>query len=139
LLHDRGRDFDEPAKNGFLANDSRVVFDVCRRRHGVDEKADVILAARRLELTLPTQFIRQRERIHHAATFGDVDHRPEDPAMSLGVEHRVVHMFDRAHHRVLVDQHRREYGLFCVLGVRRTTIAIWITRQRRYREFDGRA
>ena len=46
LGDDRRRDFDEPAKNRLLANDLRVVLDVRRRRHDVDEKADVVLAAR---------------------------------------------------------------------------------------------
>ena len=50
LGDDRRRDFDQPAQHRLLAHDLRVVLDVRRRRHRVDEKADVVLAARRLEL-----------------------------------------------------------------------------------------
>ena len=108
LGDDRRRDFDQPAQDRLLADDLRVVLDVRRRRHRVDEKADVVLAARaprarRARLSSSDE----RERIDDAAALGDRDHRAEDPAMPLRVEHRVVDVLDRAHHRVLVDQHRR--------------------------------
>ena len=137
---DRRRHFDEAAKNRLLANDARVILDVRRGRHRVDEKADVVLAARALELAAAAQLVGERERIDDAALLGDADHRAEEPAMPLGVEHRVVEMLDRAEHRVLVDQHRRQHRLLGVLRVRRTPIAIRITPQRwGYRVFDGRA
>src|SRR6185437_13265885 len=88
------------------------------------------------------QLVGERERIDHAAALGDADHRAEDPPMALGVEHRIVDVFDRAEHRVLVDQHRREHRLLGVLRIWRTPIAVRVTRRRvyrSYREFDGRA
>ena len=140
LGDDRRRDLDQPAEDRLLANDLRVVLDVRRRRHGVDEEADVVLAARRLELAAPLQLVGERQRIDDAAALGDRHHRAEDPAMPLGVEHRVVDVFDRAEHRVLVDQHRRQHRLLGVLRVWRTPVAVRITRQGwRYRVFDGRA
>ena len=71
LGHDRRRDFDQPAKDRLLANDLRVVLDVRRRRHRVDEKADVVLAARRLEIAAALQLVGERERIDDASALGD--------------------------------------------------------------------
>ena len=130
LGDDRRRDLDQPAKNRLLANDLRVILDVRRRRHGVDEEADVVLAARRIELAATAELFGERQRIDDAAALGDRHHRAEDPAMALGVEHRVVDVLDRAEHRVLVDQHRGQHRLLGVLRVRRTPIAVWITRRR---------
>ena len=128
LGDDRRRDFDEAAENRLLAHDLRVILDVRRGRHRVDEEADVVLAARRLELAAAAELLRERERIDDAAALGDRHHRAEDPAMPLGVEHRVVDVLDRAQHRVLVDQHRRQHRLLGVLRVGRTPIAVRITR-----------
>ena len=142
LGHDRRRDLDQPAQDRLLAHDLRVVLDVRRRRHGVDEEADVVLAAGAFEIAAALKLVRERERIDDASALGDPDHRAEDPAVALGVEHRVVDEFDRAENRVLVDQHRRQHRLLGVLGVRRTPIAVRVTRRRvcwSYREFDGRA
>ena len=56
----------EPAQQRLLADDLRVILDVRRRRHGVDEKADVVLAAGSLELAAPLQLFGERERIDDA-------------------------------------------------------------------------
>ena len=53
LADDRRRDLDEPAQQRLLADDLRVVLDVRRGRHGVDEEADVVLAAGAVELAAP--------------------------------------------------------------------------------------
>ena len=71
LGDDRRRDFDQPAQNRLLAHDLRVILDVRRGRHRVDEKADVVLAARRLELAAALQLFGERERIDDAAALGD--------------------------------------------------------------------
>src|SRR5262249_59520751 len=64
-----------------------------RRRggHRVDEITDVVFPARGLELALPRELLRERERIYDTPALTDRHHRAEDPAMALGVEHRVVH------------------------------------------------
>ena len=118
-----------------------MVLDVRRRRHGVYQEADVVLAAGALELALSGQLIGQRERIDDTAALGDGHHRPEDPAMTLGVEHRVVNDLDGTHDRVLVDQHRGQDGLLGVFRVRGTPVPVGVTPQgrRRDRVFDGRA
>ena len=63
--------------------------------------------------------------------------------MLFRVEHRVVDVFDGAQHRVLVDQHRGEYGLLGVFRVWRTPFAVRITPQCLggwgYRVFGGQA
>ncbi len=107
-----------------------MILDVRRRRHGVDEEADVVLAAGAVELTAALELVGERERIDDAAALGDRHHRAEDPAVPLGVEHRVVDDFDRAQHRVLVDQHRGQHRLLGVLRVWRTPIAVRVTPRR---------
>ena len=140
LGDDRRRHLDQPAENRFLAHDLRVILDVRRGRHGVDEKADVVLAARRVELTATTELLGERQRIDDTAALRDQHHRAENPPVTLGVKHRVVDVLDRAEHRFLVDQHRGNHRLLGVLGVRRAPVAVWITRQGwRYRVFGGRA
>ena len=47
--------------------------------------------------------------------------------MPLGIEHRVVHDLDRTHDCVLIDEHRGDHGLFGILAVRRTPVAVGIT------------
>ena len=53
-------------RSAFSLDDLRVVLDVRRRRHRVDEEADVVLAAARLELPAPLQLVGERERIDDA-------------------------------------------------------------------------
>ena len=127
LLDDYRRDLDQPPAQRLFFYDLRVVIDVRGRRDDVDEKAHIVLAARGLQLGAPRELLRERQRIDDAAALGDRDHRAEDSPMTLRVEHRVVHGFRRAEHRVLIHEHRREHGLLGVLGIRGTTIAIGIT------------
>ena len=86
LLNDGGRDFDQASEKRLLSDDLRVVLDVRGRRDGVDEEADVLLAARRLEIPAPRELVRQRDRIHHPAALGDADHRAKETPMLFGVE-----------------------------------------------------
>ena len=141
LGNDRRRHFDEAAEECLLADDARVILDVRRRRHGVDEEADVVLAARRVELTAPLELIRKRERIDDLAALGKGGHRAIDAAVPLAVEHSVVDGLDDARDGVRVHEHGREHRLLGVLRVRRPPIAVRITPEVRgcYRVFDGRA
>ena len=52
------------------------------------------------ELAATLQLVGQRERIDDRAALGDRDHRAEDPAVALAIEHRVVDVLGRAHDRV---------------------------------------
>ena len=97
LGDDLGRDLDQAAEQRLLADDARVVLDVRRRRHRVDEEADVLLAAAAVELAAPLQLVGERERVDDAPALGDREHRAEDPAVALRVEHRVVDVLDGAH------------------------------------------
>jgi hypothetical protein len=106
-----------------------MIIDVRRRRHDVDEEADVILAARGFELAPARQLLRERQRIDNPTPLRDRDHRPKDPAMPLRVEHRIVYGLRRTEHRVLIHEHGREHRLLGILGIRWTTIAIGITRR----------
>jgi hypothetical protein len=56
----------------------------------VEQEADVVLAAHGLELAAATQLLDERERVDDLAALGDGDHRAEDAAVALAVEHRVV-------------------------------------------------
>ena len=53
LGDDRRGGLDQAAQQRLLLHDLRVVLDVRRRRHRVDQLADVFLAARRIELAAP--------------------------------------------------------------------------------------
>ena len=141
LGDDLGRDLDQPSEKRLLLDDASVVLDVRRRRHRVDEEADVILAARPFQIAAPLQLVGQGERIDDAAALRDREHTAEQPPMTLGVEHRVVDDLHGAHDRVLVDEHGGEHGLLGVLRPGGTPIAVGVTPQRggRDRVFDGQA
>ena len=140
VMDDLCRDLDERPQDRFLADDLGVILHVRRRRHRVDEVADVVLSPRGFELSLTRELVGQREWIYDATALCDGDHRPKNPAMTFRVEHRVVDGFDRADDGVLVHEHRGQDGLFCVFGVWRLPIPEGITAQRRSdRVFDGRA
>ena len=58
------------------------------------------------------------------------DHRAEDPAMALGVEHRVVDMLTGAEDRIRVHEHRREHRLLGLRSTEERAVAVRITRWR---------
>jgi hypothetical protein len=79
------------------------------------------------ELTLARELVRKRQWVDDAPALADGDHRAENPAMPLGVEHRVVHELRRANDRILVHEHGGQDGLFSVFRVWRLPVPEWIT------------
>ncbi len=141
LTDDLSGDFDETPEQRLFLHDLRVVLDVGSGGHGVHEEADVVLAARSLEIAASLQLVRERQRVDDAAALGDPHHGAKQTPVALGVEHRVVNDLHGAHHRILIHQHGGEHGLLGVLRVGRTPVAVGITPRgrRRYRVFGGRA
>jgi hypothetical protein len=117
-----------------------VVLDVGRRGHRVDEVADVLLAAARLELPAARQLLGERQRLGDLAALREGEDRAEDAPVPLAVEHRVVDVLPGAQDRVLVEEHRAEHGLLGVLRERGPAVLVGINPgRRRDREVDGQA
>ena len=58
---------------------------------------------------------------------GEREHRPEEPAVRLPVEHRVVHQLGRTQRCVLIQQHGAEHGLLGLLAPRRGSADVGIS------------
>ena len=95
------------------------------------EKADVFLAA-------ATHRARRAAASSSASVSGSTtsprcemrDHRAEDPAMALVVEHRVVDMLTGAENRVRVHEHRRDHRLLGLRSAGSGAVAEGVTRLR---------
>ena len=118
LLEDGVRRVDQPAQHGFVADDPGVVLDVRRGRHDVDEGADVLHAARAIQVAAAHQLVAQRHRVDHVATLGQGDHGAEQQPVPFTVEHRVVEELGGLEGRVLVEEHGAEDGLLRFVALR---------------------
>src|SRR4029079_3542659 len=115
---------DQSTDQRLFANDARVVVDVRRRRHRVEEKGEVLLSAGGVEVASERELVGERERIDNGATFAEGDDRAENPPMCLSKEHGVVGVLRGAKNRVAVHDHRAEYCLFRVLRPYRPAVAV---------------
>ena len=136
LRDDRGGGLDEAAQERLLLHDLRVVLDVRRGGDRVDQLADVLLAAGRIELAAPRELVAEGDGIDDFGALRDGDHRAEDPPMALVVEHRVVDMLTGAQNRVRVHEHRRDHRLLCLGGAGGGAVAERVTRLRRRGFFE---
>ena len=95
-----------------LLDDPRVVLDVGRARHAVDERRDVGRPPDTLEHARAAEFFLERHEIDRQAALAERDHLVEDQAMRLaeevlavdqlgGLVDRVVAQHDGAEHRAL--------------------------------------
>ena len=64
------------------------------------------------------QLVAQRDRIDDVGALREGDHRPEQQAMALAVEHRVVQELGGLEGRVLVEQHRAQHRLLRLVAPR---------------------
>ena len=106
VLDDAGRRLDQTPHHRLVPDDLRVIVDVRRRGDDVDQRRDVFHAAGPVEIAAAAQLVAQRDGIDDVAAFGQRQHRPEQQAMALLVEHRVVQDLRGLERRVLVEQHR---------------------------------
>ena len=111
LLDDAGGGLDEPAEDGFFADDAGVVVEIGGRRHRVHQLGEVFRAAGRIELAPAEQLVAQRDVVDHHPLLGHRHHGAEELAVGVLVEHRVVQHLGRAERRVLVEHHRAQYRL----------------------------
>lgn len=121
---DVSRDRTEAAQDSFVVHDSRVVRDIRGGRHDRRQLRDVRGAADLLEHTLGAQRVRQRDRIHRLGMVGELRHRAENLAMRLAVEVFRRQNLERVVNRVVVEQNRAQYGLFCFEILRGTRFRI---------------
>ena len=101
---------DQVPEGRLLLDDPRVVLDVGRARHAVDERGDVGRAADLVELAGPPELFLQRDQIDGVAALGELDHLVEDAA--VGVAEEIVGVDDLGGEveRVVVQQDRAEDG-----------------------------
>ena len=112
---------DQAPQRRLLLDDPRVVVDVGRARHAVDERGDVGRAAHFLELARATQFLLERHQIDRVAPLGELDHLVEDAAVRVAEEIRRVDHFGGEVERVVVQENRAENGPFGFQIVRKGT------------------
>ena len=106
VLDDSGRGVHQPAQHRLVADDLGVVVDVRGGRDDVDQCRDVLHPAGTIEVAAPAQLVAQRDGIDDVAALGQREHRPEQQAMALLVEHCVVQDLGGLERRILVEQHR---------------------------------
>ena len=95
-----------------LLDDARVVLDVGRARHAVDERGDVGRAANLVELARATELFLERHQIDRVAALGELDHLVEDAAVRVAEEIlRVDHLGGEVE-GVVVQENRAEDGPF---------------------------
>ena len=77
---------DQLPEDRLLLDDLRVVLDVGRPRHAVDQRRDVGRSADRVELARARQFLLQRDEVDRRPALGQRDDLVEDPAVRVAVE-----------------------------------------------------
>ena len=101
---------DQAAERRLLLDDPRVVLDVGRPRHAVDERRDVGRAADLVELARAAELLLERDEIDRVAALGELDHLVEDAAVRVAEEIAGVDDLGGEVERVVVEQDRAEHG-----------------------------
>ena len=119
---DLGGGRDQAAHHRLLADDARVVGDVGRRRHLIDEGRQIDGAADLLELVLLLEALAQGDQVDRLVVLEHVEHRGEETAVRAAVEIlRLEDLDDPRQHRV-VEQDRAEDGLLRLDVLRREPV-----------------
>ena len=103
-------DEDQPPEGRLFLDDARVVLDVGRSRHAVDERGDVGGAADFVELAGAAQLFFERDEIDRVAALGELDHLVEDAPVRVAEEIARVDHFGGEIEGVVVQQDRAEHG-----------------------------
>ena len=77
---------DQVPEGGLLLDDPRVVLDVGRARHAVDQRGDVGRTADLVELAGSPELLLQRDQIDRVAALREPDHLLEDAAVRVAEE-----------------------------------------------------
>ncbi len=115
---DLGGGVDQAAQGRLFPDDARVVLDIGRARHAVDEGGEVGGAADLLELAGPGQFLAQRHEIDGVAPLGELHHPLEDAPVGVAEEGLGRDDGDGGVERLVVEQHGAEHRAFGVEVVR---------------------
>ena len=100
---------DQVAERRLLLDDLRVVLDVGRARHAVDERRDVGRAAHFLEVAGALELLLERDEIDRLAALRQIEHAIEDAAMRVAKERLRIDHRRRDVEGVVVDQDRAEH------------------------------
>ncbi len=106
------RALNQRAERRLLLDDARVVPDVRRARHAVDQARDVRRPADLVEFARAAQLLFQRDQIDRVVALGERDHLVEDAAVRVAIEVIGVDDLDRFVHRFVAQDHRAEHGAF---------------------------
>ena len=102
---------DELAQHGFLQHDARVILDVGRGGHAVQQPGHVRRAADVVQLPFVAQAIGRGDQVNRLAALEQFHYGFVDAAVGVAVK---VLRPDQLHHAgdgVTVEQHRTEYAL----------------------------
>ena len=100
---------DQIAKGRLLLDDPRVVLDVGRSRHAVDERGDVRRPADLVEIAGAAELLFQRDEIDRVAALDELDHLVEDAPVRVAKEIRGVDHLGGEVERVVVQQDSPEH------------------------------
>ena len=103
---------DQAAERRLLLDDPRVVLDVGRARHAVDERGDVGRPADFVELAGAPELFLQRDEIDRVAALGELDHLVEDAPVRVAEEIARVDDLGGEVEGVVVQQDGAEHGAF---------------------------
>ena len=110
IADDLRRLLDESPQQRLVANDARVILEVGRRGHGIDERGEIVEPPGRFHLAGLLELLRDRDHVDHVPALEEADHGPVEPSVRLPIEHGVVEELDGPRHCVPVDQHAAQYG-----------------------------
>ena len=119
---DLGGGRDQAAHHRLLADDARVVGDVGRRRHLVDEGSQIDGAADLLELVLLLEALAQGDQVDRLVVLEHVEHRGEKTAVRAAVEILGLEDLDDPRQHRVVEQYRADDGLLRLDVLRREPV-----------------
>ena len=130
---------DQVPESRLLLDDPRVVLDVGRARHAVDERGDVGRTADLVELAGSPELLFERDEIDRVAALRQPDHLLEDAAVRVAEEiGRVDHLGGEVED-VVVQQDRAEHRAFGFEIVRQRTFGDGEVWHREARISEGRS
>ena len=111
----RGEDLvggvDQIPEGRLLLHDTRVVLDVGRVRHAVDETSNVGRATHLIQVARAPEFLLQSDEIDDLTALAQANHLVEDPAMRVAVEVAGVDQLGREVEGLVTDEDGAEHAL----------------------------
>ena len=121
IRQDLVRRVDQIPQRRLFLDDARVVLDVGRLRHAVDERRHVGRPAHIVQLAATRELLFQRDEVDRRAALAERDHPIEDAPVRVAVEVAAVDHLRRGVEGVVVDEDRAEDRAFGFQIVRKRT------------------